>query len=288
MRNYILIKDETYSSTLFDNYTESLAEESNCSFVGAEPYKVKLMTREKAGELLDSHPMLLSVSRESFDKNPSAHLTLVSFGGAVVPVKIKRLMLLADRYGSCTMMSQAGSTSEAENLQNIKYSTPKGVKNSKGAHYAYLTLVKLQGTQVYYLITNPKLVQCTGHIEIESDLWIQQIKGKRNTLRDSIFNLEIIPDKVGNNIMSGGLCVIDMLGESIIQPEDRLDFYNSLDIQTKTPPNAEAIADTSDGYHVAVAHDGSSFVKIKIKNELLGDFINDNEKLEWEFLILGT
>lgn len=286
MRKYIFIKDESYSSNLFTNMQEYLNrhDDLNTRLIGQAPYKIKLMPLDEAKGLVGNHPMMLSANT-NFEEPYSPKtdkIALVSFGGAIVRPKISELMKIADREQVGVMVSEAVSNNEAELLSGAYYTGQEGLKNHI-PHYCYMMMTKLKGTDVYYLVLNPALVCCSSHIEIEGDVWIEEIKGIKDTIKDSIFSMKPTT-VVANHILSGGMCGIEILGKSIVQSDDHCDFLKQLKLRVRH---------RDDCYHhlcdgsIFITHRKDTHLVIEIENELLGDFINDNEKLRWEFIITG-
>lgn len=284
MRTYVFIKDESYSSTLYSNMTEYLSRNDDfyTPLVGQAPYKIKLMPADEAAGLVGNHPMMLTAKtnlQEPFNQQCDK-IALVSFGGAIVRPRIASLMRMADDNNIGLMVSESTSNSEADLLHSSFYTTANDLKEKKTPHYCYMMMTKLQGTNVYYLVLNPTLVQSASHIEIEGNCWIEHIKGIKETVKDSLFTMKTTPETCTGHILSGGLAVIDVLSNSIIQPEDRVEFFSQLDLEIIT--GGEAIISEE---VVSIAHLKPEPLVVKVKNKLLGDFINDKEKLEWEYIL---
>jgi len=295
MRNYVFIKDETYSSTLYNNLTEYLCKDDDfyTPLIGQAPYKIKLMPADEAAGLVGNHPMMLTAKtnlQEPFNL-PCDKIALVSFGGAIVRPSIASLMRMADDNNIGLMVSEATSNSEADLLYSSFYTTANDLKEKKTPHYCYMMMTKLQGTNVYYLVLNPTLVQSASHVELEGDCWIQHIKGIKDTYKDSIFTMDITPQLCAGHIVSGGLCVIDMLKDSIIQPEDREEFFLQLKLEINYREDAGSHLTSHSGMHggthISLAHTKDTPLVIGVQNQLLGDFINDKEKLRWEYIVTG-
>jgi hypothetical protein len=277
MRKYIFIKDELHPSTLHSNYIEYLAKDDDlqCEISASQIYKIKLMPTAEAKSLVGKHARLLNPDMTSFDDTHP--LTLVSFGGAMVSVDTSHLLSIADKYGSAFVAAPINDSLEARILLEANNYKEHEIKSLKGPFHVYLSIVKLKNTNVYYMITNPALVQCVGHIEIEEDIWIEQIKGVIDTVKDSIFSMSVDSPVVNGNIITDGLFSIDMLKHSIIQPEDKEEFLDQLDLKIEFPnsiPNSKGFKPKGDTY-----------LKITVENELLGRFINKKEELSWEYMV---
>jgi hypothetical protein len=246
------------------------------------------MPADEAAGLVGNHPMMLTAKtnlQEPFNLSCDK-IALVSFGGAIVRPSIASLMRMADDNHIGLMVSEATSNSEADLLHSSFYTTADDLKEKKTPHYCYLMMTKLQGTNVYYLVLNPTLVQSASHIELEGDCWIEHIKGIKDTVKDSIFTMDT-GETIANHILSRGPCVIDILKDSIIQPEDRADFLKQLDffLVYRDGPEFNTSHYIKDG-KINIFHSGDTPLMITVQNKLLGRFINDKEKLRWDFIIM--
>lgn len=278
-RKYVFIKDEAYSSNLYNNALESLGD-IDAKFGGAEVYKIKLMTTTNAEKLIGSNPMMLSANH--IKTKHERGISLVSFGGTVLDIPIDKMMYEASNTGASYLASFKKTNKEAELLAAAETFDNNKIKEEKGLGFIYLVMLNLKETDIYYLITNPTLVHCTGHIELEGkQVWLQQIKGVVSTLKDSLFPIKITPEPYLGHVFSGGLCTIDYMNNSIILPEDRERIFSQLKLKIKISSTANQI--TSDCF-TAVTHNSDTPLKIEIINELIP--VNEKEKLSWEFILI--
>lgn len=288
MRKYIFIKDESYSSTLFNNAAEYLNKDDNFTvpLLGQTPYKIKMMPVDEARNLIGKHPMLLNAETKldnvMFNEDTDK-IAMVSFGGTVVRPALGTLMRMADENQVGLMVSEASSNKESELLYNAYYSTADAVQEKGTPHYCYMMMTKIADTDIYYLVLNPNLVHVTSHIEIEDDVWIEQIKGVKDTIKDNIFSMKITPEVAAGHIISGGLCGIDLIGSSVIQPEDKEDFLSQL--RFKMTYRKDGCSHILNEGHIFVTHSKDTHLIIEVENELLGDFINKDERLRWEYIL---
>jgi len=289
MKKYIFIKDESYSSNLYTNFIEYLSKDDNlnCSLGGSEKYKIKLMTTEEATSLASNHPMMLNTSRvtSTFDRG----ISLVSFGGCIYDLPIDKMVYQANTCGVSILASFAPGTSEADILYGAKLFSEEELKKVEGGGFVYVAMVNLRGTDLYYLILNPTLVRVSGHIEIEGDPYIEHLKGVEDCIKNLVFPMYHHQQVVANHIISGGLCVIDVLKDSAIDPEDREEFFRQLDLKVshRREGCSHINSDTGieGGTHIALAHTCDTPFEIEITNQFLGNYINDKEKLKWEYIV---
>jgi len=287
MRQYIFIKDEAYSSNLHTNSVEFLQSvtNNNIRFAGSEVYKIKLMNTKEANLLQANHPMM--IGSEIIKTKHGRGISLVSFGGTILEVPIDKMMYQASEGGISILASFKNSNKESEILKAAEVHSPDTIKDLEGLGFIYLTMLNLEGTDLYYLITNPTLVQSHGHIEIEDQkIWIQQIKGKVDTLKDSIFPIKTSPQNFNNNIFSGGFVLIDFMDESIIQKEDRDRIFGQLKMRITNSESSTALAHEEGT--ITIVHKETTPVRIEIENKILPGFLNKKEELKWEYILNYT